>query len=128
MRASAWRHRFGGKTHGDSPARQAALGGASDVPDPQDPATSQRSKLDWNAQNKTLLNYYQALIRLRKETPDLQANGREKLNVSVDNDKLILNRGKLQILLDFKNEWMRIKKADELLFNSASAEWGGTHV
>ena len=47
----------------------------ADVPDPQDPATFLRSKLDWAEVEKephaSLLAWHAALIRLRRATPDL---------------------------------------------------------
>jgi maltooligosyltrehalose trehalohydrolase len=46
-----------------------------DVPDPQDPATFLRSKLDWSELGRQphsgLLEWYRGLIRLRKNAPDL---------------------------------------------------------
>ncbi|WP_436527644.1 malto-oligosyltrehalose trehalohydrolase [Actinoplanes sp. HUAS TT8] len=47
----------------------------TEVPDPQDPATFERSKLDWSELGKAghaeMLALYKKLIRLRREMPDL---------------------------------------------------------
>jgi maltooligosyltrehalose trehalohydrolase len=49
--------------------------GHDDVPDPQDPATFERSKLDWDevkaSPHREMLATYRELIRLRKTVPDL---------------------------------------------------------
>ena len=41
----------------------------ADVPDPEDPATFERSKLTWadGAQNREMLDWYQQLLQLRKQ-------------------------------------------------------------
>ena len=49
---------------------------ASDVPDPQDPATFERSKLDWSepedrAAHQEMFEFYRKLVALRKAHPDL---------------------------------------------------------
>jgi maltooligosyltrehalose trehalohydrolase len=48
---------------------------AEDVPDPQDPATFERSRLDWAEQalepHASMLDWYRRLIALRKATPEL---------------------------------------------------------
>jgi maltooligosyltrehalose trehalohydrolase len=45
------------------------------IPDPQDPATFERSKLDWSEPqrpaHRTLLDWHRRLIRFRREHPDL---------------------------------------------------------
>ncbi len=47
-----------------------------DVPDPQDPATVERSRLDWDEPTRgghaRLLRWYRDLIRLRRDRPDLR--------------------------------------------------------
>ncbi len=49
--------------------REFAQFGWSDVPDPQDPATFERSRLRWlqGAENLDMLDWYRALLRLRRE-------------------------------------------------------------
>jgi maltooligosyltrehalose trehalohydrolase len=56
-------------------AEFAAFGWASEVPDPQDAATFQRSVLQWQlaegGQHQALRAYYRELLRLRREVPAL---------------------------------------------------------
>jgi maltooligosyltrehalose trehalohydrolase len=49
--------------------REFAEFGWSDVPDPQDPATFERSRLQWleGAANREMLEWYRSLLRLRRE-------------------------------------------------------------
>lgn len=111
-------------------AEFAAFHAAGAAPDPQDPATFMRSKLNWQEQNQTMLNYYKALIRIRKETPELHANGRAQLQVSCDAGakQLTLCRGRITCYLDFQKEYIRILQAGKTIFDSAAQEWGGPHV
>jgi maltooligosyltrehalose trehalohydrolase len=55
------------------------------VPDPQDPATFERSKLDWaelgRPEHAAMLDWYRALIALRRECPEL---GVGELDAGVD--------------------------------------------
>jgi maltooligosyltrehalose trehalohydrolase len=61
---------------------------SADIPDPQAPATVERSRLDWAERSRPphdrLLRWYRDLIRLRRTTPDL---GDPRLDqVSVEHD------------------------------------------
>jgi maltooligosyltrehalose trehalohydrolase len=68
----------------------SSFGWQGAVPNPQDPASFERSKLDWRelAQpaHAELLEWYRALIRLRRAKPALPARaaGREKAAVKFD--------------------------------------------
>ncbi|HET6965515.1 MAG TPA: malto-oligosyltrehalose trehalohydrolase [Acidimicrobiales bacterium] len=59
-----------------------------DVPDPQDPATFERSKLDWSERDKgfhaDLLEWHRRLLALRRELPDLTDGDLQRVSVSVD--------------------------------------------
>lgn len=72
---------------------------AADVPDPQDPATFARSKLDW-AQARTgehadLLAWYRQLIALRRRLPALTDPRLDAVIVDADEEaqRLVLRRG-----------------------------------
>ena len=70
-------------------AEFAAHGWASeDVPDPQDPATVERSRLDWSEPGKEpharLLRWYRDLLRLRRDTPDLRDGDLSRADVEWD--------------------------------------------
>ena len=49
----------------------AAFAWAADVPDPNDPATFERSKLDWSRAGGPVLDLWRDLLRLRREVPAL---------------------------------------------------------
>jgi maltooligosyltrehalose trehalohydrolase len=60
----------------------------SDIPDPQDPATFRRSKLDWaeptREPHRTILKWYRRLIELRARTAPLRDGIMERVQVAYD--------------------------------------------
>jgi maltooligosyltrehalose trehalohydrolase len=52
-------------------AEFAAFGWAAEVPDPNDPATFERCKLDWSRAGGPVLELWRDLLRLRREVPAL---------------------------------------------------------
>ncbi|RDI32659.1 maltooligosyl trehalose hydrolase [Rhodococcus sp. AG1013] len=76
---------------------------SADIPDPQDPRTFQRSKLDWGetaiAAHARLLECYRELIALRHSRADLTDPWLEHLKVEYDENErwLALIRGDLRI-------------------------------
>ena len=82
-------------------AEHAALvGGAEHVPDPQDPATFTRSRLDWGERerepHRSILAWYRELIALRA-----RLRGRpEVLEVDEAARRLVIRRGDLTLLAD----------------------------
>jgi maltooligosyltrehalose trehalohydrolase len=77
-------------------ANFSAFGG--DVPDPQDPATFERSKLHPEAGDDELRAFYAELIELRRELP-------HEVDTDVDEAKRVLRarRGKRELVADFAN-------------------------
>jgi maltooligosyltrehalose trehalohydrolase len=77
---------------------------ADEVPDPQDPATFERSKLQWKELRRTPhaehLDWYRALIRLRRATPDLADGRLDLVKVTADDDActLVVERGLITIV------------------------------
>jgi malto-oligosyltrehalose trehalohydrolase len=84
---------------------------AQSVPDPQDPETFERSKLDWaefegeqsaTEPHRALLDWYRALIALRRARPEI-ADPR-LADVSVDYDEsarwLVVRRGPLRVAVN----------------------------
>ena len=78
----------------------------SEVPDPQDPETFARSRLDWSEPDEQphadLLDWHRRLIRLRKEVPDI-GDGRLDL-VATDTSvpgTLVVERGSITIACNF---------------------------
>ena len=75
-----------------------------DVPDPQDPATFERSKLDWDERGRApqaeLLDWHRHLVALRREVPALADDGMGPVDVRYDEDAgwLVLERGPLSVV------------------------------
>ena len=75
-----------------------------DVPDPQDPATFQRSKLDWNElarePHKSMLVFYKRLVDLRREFPELSDGCLERVRVDFDEASrwITVTRGRIALL------------------------------
>jgi maltooligosyltrehalose trehalohydrolase len=76
---------------------------ADEIPDPQDPQTFTRSKLDWReadaGEHARLKEIYRRLITLRRTEPDLADPWLEHLSVDYDEDEqwLVMRRGALSI-------------------------------
>ncbi|MHA7664639.1 malto-oligosyltrehalose trehalohydrolase [Mycolicibacterium sp. HS_4_1] len=72
---------------------------AEDIPDPQDPATFQRSKLDWaeagTGEHAQLLHLYRELIALRRTEPDFANPWLDQLRVEFDEGDrwIVMHRG-----------------------------------
>jgi maltooligosyltrehalose trehalohydrolase len=77
--------------------------GSADVPDPQDKETFLRSKLDWaqpaRDPYRSLLDWYRALLALRRSRPELADPRLDQIHVDYDEDArwLLIHRGQLRI-------------------------------
>ena len=77
---------------------------AEQVPDPQDPATFERSRLDWAEVDKEghreLLDWHRRLIALRRVHPELSDPRRDLVRASYDEDDrwLVLYRDRLAVV------------------------------
>jgi maltooligosyltrehalose trehalohydrolase len=84
------------------------------VPDPQDPETFRRSKLDWNEANggdhARLLELYRSLTALRREHSELAGLGFRETDVTFDDDAgwLRFRRGSVEVLLNFSDAKLRL--------------------
>jgi maltooligosyltrehalose trehalohydrolase len=69
----------------------------ADVPDPQDPATFERSKLDWSEPGKPghteILDFYKRLIALRHSRADLSDPRLDRLDVWHGDQYVVMRRG-----------------------------------
>jgi maltooligosyltrehalose trehalohydrolase len=87
------------------------------VPDPQDPETFRRSKLDWSeaatGDHARLLELYRSLTALRREHPDLAGRGFSETEVSFDDDAgwLRFRRGSVEVLLNLSDSKARLDGA-----------------
>ncbi|HEX6487853.1 MAG TPA: alpha-amylase family glycosyl hydrolase [Candidatus Dormibacteraeota bacterium] len=80
---------------------------AAEVPDPEDVATWERSRLDWSelerSEHARLFEWYRELVKLRpllKETPA----------ITVDGGRLVIARPGLTVVCDFANGEVQLQK------------------
>jgi maltooligosyltrehalose trehalohydrolase len=79
---------------------------ATNVPDPQDPETFGRSKLDWSevdgAPHAELLEWYRRLIALRRQRPELTDPRLDTVEVAHDEQArwLVVTRGGLRVAVN----------------------------
>ncbi|SDE96140.1 maltooligosyl trehalose hydrolase [Mucilaginibacter pineti] len=117
----------------------AAFHSEGEAPDPQAEDTFNASKLNWTLlkqpPHKLMLNYYSALIALRKTKPALRTLDRQQCRATVDEEShvLIVRRryedDVVTCLLNFSNETRTVFLADHhncrLIFNSIDWQWNG---
>ena len=94
----------------------------NDVPDPQDPATYEASKLDWaqltQEPHARLLSWYRRLIRLRRERPDLRDPRLDRLWAGHDEQGMfVLRRGEHQVLANLTEEPARTEAVGRVLLS-----------
>lgn len=95
--------------------------GESEVPDPMDEATSERSTLDWSEvelpTHSAVLDAYRSLIALRREHAELRDHSLADLVVESANDDswLTMQRGPLLVRVDFTAETVEVTRGDEVL-------------
>jgi maltooligosyltrehalose trehalohydrolase len=92
-----------------------------DVPDPQDPDTFRRSRLDWSEPTREpharLLAWYRDLIRLRRATPDLRDGDLSRLDVRWDQSTgwFVSRRGEHLVLVNLGDQPQRCDAGEVLL-------------
>ncbi|MGA4728618.1 malto-oligosyltrehalose trehalohydrolase [Micromonospora taraxaci] len=76
-----------------------------DVPDPQDPETFTRSRLDWAELDKpehaSMLAFYQRLIALRRSSSDLSDPRMQSVSVQHGDQFLLMRRGDTLVVANF---------------------------
>ncbi|MGA5306277.1 malto-oligosyltrehalose trehalohydrolase [Micromonospora taraxaci] len=76
-----------------------------DVPDPQDPETFTRSRLDWAELDKpehaSMLSFYQRLISLRRSNSDLSDPRLHAVSVQHGDQFLVMRRGDTLVVANF---------------------------
>jgi maltooligosyltrehalose trehalohydrolase len=89
-------------------AEFAGHGWSGEVPDPQDPATFARSKLDWaelaQPAHAAMLALHRELIALRRSQPGLTDPRLDRVAVTVRASCLIVRRGDCLVLANFSPE------------------------
>ncbi|MFJ1764404.1 malto-oligosyltrehalose trehalohydrolase [Amycolatopsis sp. NPDC088138] len=111
--------------------------GESDVPDPMDPATVERSRLDWaeveRPGHREMLELYRTLIRLRRERPELADPWTPDLRIDAapDSSWLVLHRGGLRLACNFGpgDVTLPLGATKELLsWGEATVDGGAAHL
>ncbi|MDP9068922.1 MAG: malto-oligosyltrehalose trehalohydrolase [Actinomycetota bacterium] len=104
------------------------------IPDPQDPGSFRRSKLNWDEMNEwpheEVLEWHRALIGLRREVPALGDGDLEAVVTAFDEDQraLVVQRGPVVIAANFSDSDIEVPvengDALELLLSSSEeTEW-----
>ncbi|HEU5033630.1 MAG TPA: malto-oligosyltrehalose trehalohydrolase [Mycobacteriales bacterium] len=108
---------------------------AEQVPDPQDPATFERSRLDWaeldRAPHRELLEWHRRLIALRRARVELTDPRLDRVRCSFDEDRrwLVLQRGTVAVVCNLSGERQAVPVAGvpaEVLLASADPALGPT--
>ena len=102
---------------------------AAEIPDPQDPETFLRSKLDWaevsDSEHARMLGFYRDLIALRHSEPAMADPWLTQLTVDYDEEQrwIIMRRGPIAIACNLGEEPVRVPVTGEVLLR-----WGKTDV
>lgn len=100
------------------------------VPDPQDPATYQRSKLDWSetgsGRHARLLDLYRRLGRMRRERPEFTDPSFGSVRCTVDEESRLftMRRGPLLVALNLGEGAVALAARGGLLLDTGG---GATH-
>ncbi|MCV7226788.1 malto-oligosyltrehalose trehalohydrolase [Mycolicibacterium komossense] len=107
---------------------------ADDVPDPQDPATFERSKLNWAeveiGEHARLHRLYRDLLELRRAEPDLADFWLDHMTVDFDEEQrwIVLRRGALAIICNLGDAAVAVPVTGELMLAWGVPTAGDTHT
>jgi maltooligosyltrehalose trehalohydrolase len=77
------------------------------IPDPQDVATFERSKLRWeerlDGEHAELLAWYRDLIALRRSTPELLDGDLSAVDATVEGSRITIRRGPITVVADLSS-------------------------
>ncbi len=99
---------------------------ADEIPDPQDPQTFQRSKLDWNeadtGDHARLRRLYDDLIALRRSETDLADPWLDHMVIDYDEDRrwIVMRRGRLAVACNLGAEAVDVPVTGEVVLCSES--------
>ena len=105
---------------------------ADEIPDPQDPQTFQRSKLDWSeadaGDHARLRGLYHDLIMLRRNEADLVDPWLDNMVIDYDEDRrwIVMHRGRLAIACNLGAEAVSVPFTGAVVLCSASPGVGAT--
>jgi len=121
-------------------AEFAAFHAEGEAPDPQEEATFEQSKLQWELQqqegHQQLLSFYKNIIALRKRYAPMHNNNRQQMTVTADANKncLVLRRWEQEVqvlcLMNFSSKVHDITLPDDKphwkkILDSADPQWKG---
>ena len=104
---------------------------ADEIPDPQDPQTFERSKLDWaepdSEQHAGLLALYRDLIALRRTETDLADPWLNDLVVDYDEEDrwIVMRRGRLAVACNLSTDPVTVPYTGDLVLSWGSPSIGG---
>ncbi|HEX6547728.1 MAG TPA: malto-oligosyltrehalose trehalohydrolase [Candidatus Dormibacteraeota bacterium] len=85
---------------------------AAEVPDPQDPASFERSQLRWEERlepgHAEMLGWYRELIQLRRERPELRDGRLDQVDVRVEGSRLVMRRGQVTVACDLARDSVEV--------------------
>jgi maltooligosyltrehalose trehalohydrolase len=96
-----------------------------DVPDPQDPTTFERSKLEWGELEKEphaeLLDWHRRLVALRRARPELRDGRLDRVEVDTDGDGrwLVLSRGDTRVAVNVGDTAVTLPMSGSVLLASS---------
>ena len=105
---------------------------ADEIPDPQDPQTFQRSKLDWTeadaGDHARLRGLYHDLIALRRSETDLADPWLDHMVIDYDEDRrwIVMHRGRLAVACNLGAEPVSVPFTGEVVLCSAPPSVGAT--
>jgi maltooligosyltrehalose trehalohydrolase len=105
---------------------------ADQIPDPQDPVTFERSKLDWDAiddgEHGRLRRVYQQLIALRHNEPDMADPWLDHLRVDYDEQRrwIVMHRGCVAIACNLGTEAVGVPVTGEVVLAWGEPTVGAT--
>ncbi|HVF74235.1 MAG TPA: malto-oligosyltrehalose trehalohydrolase [Acidimicrobiales bacterium] len=97
-----------------------------DVPDPQDPATFQRSKLDWSTADDDLLDWHRGLIALRRSVPGLLDYRLDAVDVDYDEVArwLVLRRPGVTVACNVGDSAVDVAAAGDVVLSAGEVKAG----
>ena len=104
----------------------------SEVPDPQDSATFERSRLDWSeparGRHAVLLDVYRRLAELRRTLPALTDPDFRSVSADADEERRVftLRRHDLLVAVNLGDDPASVPASGELLFTTPTAASLGT--
>jgi maltooligosyltrehalose trehalohydrolase len=109
---------------------------ADEIPDPQDPETFLRSKLNWDeiddGDHARLRRIYRELLTLRRDEPDMADHWLDHMTVDFDEDNrwIVMHRGSLVIACNLNDREAMVPVTGEVIlgWDDPSVEDNGTRL